>query len=91
MIGSVTTVDPASRRHRKGATATSRFGVSRRESHDASAFYERFGRPELSDATDLAAHAERDRIWCGDARTMDAVGRWLSRRPARWEGRRCWR
>jgi DNA modification methylase len=70
----VTAVDPVPRQRRKGSTATSSFGVSRRESHDASAFYDRFGRPELTDSTDLAAHAEQDRIWCGDARTMDAVG-----------------
>jgi site-specific DNA-methyltransferase (adenine-specific) len=30
-------------------TATSSFGVGRREGHDASAFYERFSAPELSD------------------------------------------
>jgi DNA modification methylase len=70
----VTAVDPVRRPRRRAATATSSFGVSRRESHDASAFYDRFGRPELSDATDLAPHAERDRIWCGDARSMDASG-----------------
>ena len=30
-------------------TATSNFGAGARESHDASAFYERFRPPELSD------------------------------------------
>ncbi|MEZ5215269.1 MAG: DNA methyltransferase [Ilumatobacteraceae bacterium] len=35
--------DPSKRR----GTATSEFGVSNRESHDASAFYERFTMPEL--------------------------------------------
>lgn len=34
---------------RRKSTTTSNFGVSRRESHDASAFYERFHAPELSD------------------------------------------
>ena len=30
-------------------TSTSNFGVGRRENHDASAFYERFRAPDLSD------------------------------------------
>ncbi len=34
---------------RRKPTTTSNFGVSRRESHDASAFYERFRAPELSE------------------------------------------
>ena len=33
---------------RKGPTATANFGSSRRESHDASGFYDRFVAPELS-------------------------------------------
>jgi DNA modification methylase len=71
----LSTVDPVRRPRRKGGTATSRFGVSRRESHDASAFYDRFAQPDLSDSTELTAPLETDTIWCGDARTMDAVGR----------------
>lgn len=39
----------ASNGPRRSPTATSNFGVSRRESHDASAFYERFTPAELSD------------------------------------------
>ena len=59
---------------RRGGTATSRFGVSRRESHDASAFYERFPAPEISVDSDIAGHASRNEIWIGDARHMDDSG-----------------
>ena len=55
-------------------TATSNFGVSRRESHDATAFYERFHAPKLSDdATVLPAVPVAEPFVCGDARSMDAV------------------
>ena len=59
---------------RRGGTATSRFGVSRRESHDASAFYERFPAPEISADSDITGHASRNEIWIGDARHMDDAG-----------------
>ena len=56
------------------STATSNFGVSRRESHDASGFYGRFRPPELSPDTTIAEPAEvRDPFVCGDARRMTAV------------------
>jgi site-specific DNA-methyltransferase (adenine-specific) len=55
-------------------TATSSFGVSRREGHDASAFYARFSPPALSDDTTIAPHAARNMIWSGDARAMDTYG-----------------
>lgn len=48
--------------------------MSRRESHDARAFYERFTPPKISTDDRLAAPAAVDRIWCGDARDMDAAG-----------------
>ena len=55
-------------------TATSNFGVSRRESHDASAFYDRFHAPEVSDdATVLAPEPVAEPFVCGDARSMTAV------------------
>lgn len=59
---------------RRGATATSSFGVGRRESHDASAFYDRFSAPELSDDDELALPTALDEIWVGDARDMDRYG-----------------
>ena len=55
---------------RRPATSTSSFGVSRREGHDASAFYERFPVPEISDDSEIVAPAFRDRLWVGDARDM---------------------
>jgi DNA modification methylase len=59
---------------RRRPTATSRFGVSRRENHDASEFYARFATPVTSSDAAVAPHAARDTIWCGDARDMDRHG-----------------
>jgi modification methylase len=53
------------------ATATSAFGVGKRESHDASAFYRRFAAPAIS-ADDSVCHPDDrpmvDRILLGDIR-----------------------
>jgi site-specific DNA-methyltransferase (adenine-specific) len=58
----------------KGGTATSNFGVGKRESHDASAFYERFEAPALSGDDDVPpVYAIADPFVEGDARHMDAV------------------
>ncbi len=54
-------------------TATARFGSSRRESHDASAFYERFVAPDLSDDTAVVRSAAVDVIYRHDARDMGSV------------------
>ena len=54
-------------------TATAAFGSSRRESHDASAFYDRFVPPEVSADITVAPPAERDVIHLHDARDMGAV------------------
>ncbi|MFZ0170540.1 MAG: site-specific DNA-methyltransferase [Acidimicrobiales bacterium] len=51
-------------------TSTSRFGVGRRESHDASVFYERFTAPELSTDEHVAERRQIDDIFVGDARHM---------------------
>lgn len=64
--------NPARRRGRN--TSTSRFGVGRREGHDASEFYDRFPLPEISDQDEIMPHACVDRLWVGDARDMDAYG-----------------
>jgi DNA modification methylase len=55
------------------ATATSSFGVSRRESHDASAFYARFAPPSLSDDDTIDEHKDIDEILVGDSRHMAEV------------------
>ena len=47
--------------------------MSKRESHDASAFYERFTAPELSDGADVATRKDVDEVFVGDARHMDKV------------------
>jgi site-specific DNA-methyltransferase (adenine-specific) len=60
---------------RRQPTATSNFGAGRRENHDATAFYERFAAPVLSD-DDTVVYAEgfdEPRCVLGDARFMDAV------------------
>ena len=54
-------------------TRTSRFGVGKRESHDASAFYEQFAAPIVSDDEEIRSCAVRDRLFVGDARDMSAV------------------
>lgn len=58
---------------RRKSTATSSFGVSRREAHDSSAFYARFNLPAISNDKTVRRPLEVDRIYCGDARRMDEV------------------
>jgi hypothetical protein len=64
--------EPAQFRPRR-PTTTARFGSSRRESHDASAYYERFVAPEISDDAEVRPPIERDVIHHHDARDMEAV------------------
>lgn len=64
---------PTNGRQRR-PTSTSRFGVSRRENHDASEFYERFPPLVISADDTVAEHTARDQVWVGDARDMDAYG-----------------
>ncbi len=54
-------------------TATSNFGVGRRESHVADAFYARFEAPELSADEHVQPHAPGVSCVQGDARRMEAV------------------
>lgn len=56
-------------------TSTSSFGVGRRESHDASAFYGRFVSPEVSADDYVAVNPPEalDQIYCADARDMHQV------------------
>ena len=64
-------------RDRKGpvrrGTATSDFGVSKRENHDATAFYERFTAPDLSTDSEVAPRKDIDEIFVGDARHMEKI------------------
>ena len=55
------------------ATRTRSFGAGNRESHDATAFYERFASPELSDDDTVNPCSAADTLVCGDAREMSAV------------------
>jgi site-specific DNA-methyltransferase (adenine-specific) len=54
-------------------TATSNFGVGRRESHMADAFYARFEAPELSADEHVNPHEPGVSSLCGDARRMQAL------------------
>ncbi len=54
-------------------TATSAFGVSKRESHDASGFYRRFTPPDISPAGEISDERDVDKLVVGDARHMDEV------------------
>jgi site-specific DNA-methyltransferase (adenine-specific) len=47
--------------------------VSRRENHDAAAFYRRFAPPVLSSDADVRAPGVVDEIYLGDARSMERV------------------
>src|SRR5205085_28329 len=58
---------------RREPTQTSRFGVSRRENHDASAFYARFTPPKLSADSAVQPDKAVDEIFVGDAREMKQV------------------
>ncbi len=55
------------------STSTSAFGVSKRESHDASGFYRRFTPPLVSGDTSVSSHRNLDKLIVGDARKMDEV------------------
>jgi DNA modification methylase len=58
---------------RRPATSTSNFGVGRRESHVADAFYSRFEAPELSADEHVNPHRAGVSVVQGDARRMDAL------------------
>lgn len=64
-------------RRERRSTSTSAFGSSRREGHDSSAFYARFGTPLISSESALAESAEvdaiRDTIVVGDSRSMGEI------------------
>jgi len=64
---------PSGARRTRQATATANFGSGRREAHDATAFYQRFTPPELSDEVTVNAPNEVDRIYVADARDMTMV------------------
>jgi site-specific DNA-methyltransferase (adenine-specific) len=63
---------PSKPRARRGTT-TARFGSGRRESHDASIFYERFTAPEISGDSTVERASQLDVIHRHDARDMAVV------------------
>ena len=58
---------------KRTATATSAFGVGRRENHDSAGFYKRFSPPVLSDDDTVNGPGVVDELYVGDARSMDRV------------------
>ena len=54
-------------------TSTSRFGVGKRESHDATDFYARFRPPEVSTDAEVVDFTPDPALICGDARAMDEL------------------
>ena len=70
----MTNIEPIRPVGRRRPTATSAFGVGRREAHDSSSFYARFTPPRLSDDDHVAGHAGEDTLWVGNARDMDRYG-----------------
>lgn len=58
---------------KKSGTRTRSFGTSNREGHDASAFYERFTPPIISDDETLAEQRVVDRLICGNAKQMSEI------------------
>jgi site-specific DNA-methyltransferase (adenine-specific) len=66
--------DPAPRPKRvRRPTATSGFGVSRRESHDASEFYGRFTTPVVTKDDEVRECTVKDQLFFGDSRDMAQV------------------
>jgi len=51
-------------------TSTSRFGVGKRESHDATDFYARFRPPEISTDAEVVDFTPDPPLICGDSRAM---------------------
>jgi len=63
----------APRGRNRRPTSTARFGSSRRESHDASLFYERFTPPDISADATIERTQQLDVIYRHDARDMAKV------------------
>src|SRR3954464_12360348 len=58
---------------KRTSTATSAFGVSKREAHDASDFYARFTPPVISDDDTVNGPKVLDELIVGDSRHMTDV------------------
>ncbi len=58
---------------RRAPTRTSAFGVSRRESHDATGFYRRFEAPAISNDDTVVGCPVKDRLFAGDSRDMSVL------------------
>lgn len=54
-------------------TATRSFGAGRREAHDATAFYQRFRPPVISDDEELVVSELFDEVICADSRDLSPI------------------
>ncbi len=57
----------------RSRTRTASFGSGKRESHDATGFYERFGAPLLSDDDQVAPCPVKDEFLCQDSRDLPQI------------------
>ena len=64
---------PRSNQKIKSSTKTSAFGVSKREGHDATAFYSRFQHPVISDDITINPSPIIDQVICGNAKKMSKL------------------
>jgi DNA modification methylase len=60
-------------RRNRDATATSAFGVSKRENHDSTSFYERFPSPTLLTDSTVVECPVKNTIFAADSRDLSAV------------------
>lgn len=63
----------AAKARKRPATSTTNFGSGRHESHDSSAFYDRFVPPDISGDSTVRRTKEVDVLHARDARRMDGV------------------
>jgi site-specific DNA-methyltransferase (adenine-specific) len=58
---------------RRRPTSTSSFGVSRREAHDSTGFYDRFEPPRIIEDDSIVDCPVKDSVICTDGRRMEAL------------------
>ena len=58
---------------KRSGTKTQTFGTSKREGHDASAFYQRFEAPTLSDDETVVVSPVRNTLFCADSSDMGQI------------------
>lgn len=54
-------------------TSTRSYGSGKREGHDASSFYSRFAKPQLSSDENIVQCSVPNTLWCGDSRDLSFI------------------